>query len=417
MLNKRYEIKQTFYRLDRKIPSVLYEPVRPDERAQIAVVIMHGTDFLTYPMMPELARHGFLALAANPSHSSYPEQMLDLQVAIAFMYQYPGVKKVVLIGHSRGASLTSAYLKIAENGARVFQGSDRILPFPDMPELTPADGYMVLDANFGIMGILGLDPSVINEGNAIETDPSLDALNPQNGYDPDGSHYTQEFKKRFFRAQVKRYKGLLDLASQRLKLIEAKKGNYYDNEPFVIASGFGGLHNSKLFSLDTSLLTHTKGAYPLIHPDGSVTTETVYSVRIAKDMKERKGMFSGAALVTTVKDFLLGEIKIDDNFGYDEDSFWGVDWSSCFTCPAGNVDGITIPLLAMGMTGSYEYIEAEFIYERAASKDKSIAFTEGAGHEFETASETEKYPGQWGDTLVTTVDYITKWLLEPGRFL
>lgn len=216
MLNKRYEIKQTFYRLDRKIPSVLYEPVRPDERAQIAVVIMHGTDFLTYPMMPELARHGFLALAANPSHSSYPEQMLDLQVAIAFMYQYPGVKKVVLIGHSRGASLTSAYLKIAENGARVFQGSDRILPFPDMPELTPADGYMVLDANFGIMGILGLDPSVINEGNAIETDPSLDALNPQNGYDPDGSHYTQEFKKRFFRAQVKRYKGLLDLASQQI---------------------------------------------------------------------------------------------------------------------------------------------------------------------------------------------------------
>jgi hypothetical protein len=343
--------------------------------------------------------------------------MLDLQVAIKFMYQYPGVEKVILIGHSRGASLTSCYLKIVEKGISVFQGADRLLPFPDLPELTPVDGYMILDANYGIMSVLGLDPAILEEGNAIKIDPSLDALNPENGYDPSGSHYSPEFTKRFIHAQVKRYKNLLKLASERLALIEQGKGNYYDNEPFTIASGFGGLMNSKLFSMDTHFLSHTRGAYPLVHPDGSVTVEQIHSVRIPKDMHERKGMYQGGALNTTVRDFLLCAVKLDDDFGYDEDSFHGIDWASCFTCAAGNVEAITIPMLAMGMTGGYEYMAAEYIYEHSASKDKSIAFTEGASHEFETATETESYPGQWGNTLETTADYLTNWLLEKGRFM
>lgn len=411
-----YPIKSTFYRLDRKVASVLYEPVNPDERSRIGVVIMHGTDFLSYPLMIELAKRGFCSLAANPSHSSYPEQMLDLQAAIQFMYQYPGVEKVVLIGHSRGASLTSCYLKIAENGVSVFQGSDRLLPFPDLPKLTSVDGYMVLDANYGIMSTLGLDPAILEEGNAIKIDPALDSLNPSNGYNPKGSHFTEEFAHKFFHAQVKRYKNLLDMAADRLYHIEKGEGNYYDNEPFIIPSGFGGLFNSKLFCLDTRFLSHTRGAYPLVHPDGSVTVEQIHSVRLAMDMHERKGMYAGAALNTTVRDFLLNEVKLDDDFGYNEDSFWGIDWASCFTCAAGNVDAISIPLLTMGMTGGYEYLAAEYIYERSISKDKSIAFTEGASHEFETATETEQCPGQWGNTLATTADYLAKWLTEKGRF-
>ena len=114
---------------------------------------------------------------------------------------------------------------------------------------------------------------------------------------------------------------------------------------------------------------------------------------------------------------MLSTVCLQDDFGYDEDSFWGIDWTSCFTCTMGNVRSISVPLLTMGMTGGYEYMAAEYNYENAKSVDKTIAFTEGGQHEFFTNHDAEAYPGQYGDTLATTADYVTGWLTEPGRFL
>jgi hypothetical protein len=44
----------------------------------------------------------------------------------------------------------------------------------------------------------------------------------------------------------------------------------------------------------------------------------------------------------------------------------------------GNVESIKIPLLVMGMTGGYECLGSETIYENAGNSDKTLAFVEGA---------------------------------------
>lgn len=415
---KLYEVKTTYHQLDHFVNILMWEPAAPDERSKIAVVTMHGgySREMYHNMMHELGRRGFCSIHSVSAHSDFPSQMTDFKKVVDFAKSLPGIEKVVLMGQSRGASLMSAYQKAAENGIEVFQGPERRLPFPDMEPLTPADGIMLLDANYGFMQMLSLNPALVKEGYATKMNPELDSLNPENGYDPEGSHYPEEFRKKFIRAQVARYRNLMDMAEERLHRIEKGEGYYKDNEPFFIPEAIGTLRSSKLFSLDTSLLSHTQGEWPLIHADGSVTTEIIHSVRIPKDDAPRRGLY-GSAWPTTVKDFLLSEIKLSDDFGYDEDHFWGNDWESCFTCSTGNVKMISAPLLLMGMTGSYEYITAEFSYNNAKSEDKTIAFTEGASHGFRTAKEAEKFPGQWGDTLALTADYAAKWITAGNRFM
>jgi len=70
----------------------------------------------------------------------------------------------------------------------------------------------------------------------------------------------------------------------------------------------------------------------------------------------------------------------------------------------------------MGMTAHWEFLASETIYEMANSRDKSIAFVEGATHLYETCKECERHPGEFGDTRKTTYDYIDTWLSKPGRF-
>jgi len=41
----------------------------------------------------------------------------------------------------------------------------------------------------------------------------------------------------------------------------------------------------------------------------------------------------------------------------------------------------------------------------------------GAEHTYQTCVECETTPGQYGDTLATTYDYIDGWLGQSGRFI
>ncbi|KAG6364187.1 hypothetical protein INS49_005785 [Diaporthe citri] len=85
------------------------------------------------------------------------------------------------------------------------------------------------------------------------------------------------------------------------------------------------------------------------------------------------------ALKTTITRFLeTFAVRIDeDNFGYNAADVLGVEWAPSQTAPVGSVPGIKVPLLAMGNTGHYEYLNAEKIYLAATTSDKSIAFVEG----------------------------------------
>ena len=70
-------------------------------------------------------------------------------------------------------------------------------------------------------------------------------------------------------------------------------------------------------------------------------------------------------------------------------------------------------MLMMGMTGSYEYIAAEHLYNMAERcTDKTIAFVEGAGHMFTVDMSTEH---DWGDIVRICFDYADQWIAR--RFI
>ena len=422
-------VKTTFVHLGSGVPAVLYEPVTPGPKSEIAVFAMHSeVDYLEFSACTELSKRGYRVLCANnATHKggidadlSIDGILLDAKLAVAWLRRYPGVHKVVLLGHSGGGTLMAAYQSIAENGVKVCQGPEKIIQCSDgLAGLPPADGLMLLDSNYGLgaMMLFSLDPAVTDETSGLRRDPALDLFNPKNGFNPHGSRYSAEFVRRFQAAVGQRNQHLVQSAVDRLAKIEAGQGRFSDDEPLDIPGANYLGFNNRLFTQDTHLLAHTHGAWPLLRADGSVSTGIVPSVRVPENVTSNTASLQKGMLRTTVRNFLRTlAFRVDDDFGFDADSIHGIDWSSSYASPAGDVRTVKVPLLTLGMTGHWEYLAAEIIYENAASADKSIAFVEGATHVFTTCKPCEKTPGQFGDTLKTTYDYVDGWLSKPGRF-
>jgi len=429
MNDQHTPIKHSFAILEKKdtfhgVPSVLYEPIEPGEKSQIAVLVIHSDeDFLGHSAGSGLAKRGYRVLCANTSNRFDPldEKLVDVNVAVEYLRQILGVRKVVTLGHSGGATLMSAYQNAAENEAQAFQGPEKLIKCSDIGELLPADGVMLLDSNYGngVMTLLSLDPAVIIEDCGKNLDPELDLFDPTNGYDPQGSTYSDEFIRKYQKAQGERNNRLIDIALERLHAIESGKGKYADDEPFIVPAGAQNGFNNKLFPQDVRLLSRTRKAWPLLHADGSITTQIIPCVRRAKNNKSFSGLYRLGAIKSTVRTYLNSSaVRTTDDFGYDEDSMYGVDWLSSYNCTPGNIMDVSAPLLVMGMTGGYEFLAAEIIYDKAEKcADKTIAFVEGATHGYDTAKECEAYPGQFGDTIKTLYDYVDKWLSQKGRFI
>ena len=423
------QVKTTFVHLAQGAPAVLYEPINPGAKAQVAVFVMHSAgDYLTHSACTELSKRGYRVLCANNSNDKnglfndgvLDRVLLEVKPGILYLRKYPGVKKIVLWGHSGGATVMAAYENIAENGIKICQDDAKVYKCPNsLAALPPADGVIMGDANWGlpIITLLGMNPAVTNE-NSMMIDSDLDMFNPKNGFDPNGSHYSEDFIRRFQAGQVKRYNALVKLALDRKALIEAGKGMYSDDEPFIIAGASFNTHT--LFGTDTSLFSHTQKAWPLLHADGSLTTEVVHSLRLPESMTPKSQTTYAEALRTTVKGFLSTyAIRVSsDEFSYGkDDSLRGIDWKSSWASPEGNAEGISVPVLTMGMTGSYEHSMDEVFHEHVKSADKTLVYVEGATHGYPTCKKCEKTPGQYGDTVKTIYDYADKWLNQKGRFM
>ena len=424
------QIKTTFVRLGPGVPGLLYEPATPGPKSAIAVFAMHSeVDYLQFSACAELSKRGYRVLCANnstrkgggvDSDLNIDSILLDAKLAVTWLRRYPGVRKVVLLGHSGGGTLMAAYQSIAESGVVACQGPEKIIKCPaSLAGLPPADGLMLLDSNYGLgaMMLFSLDPAVSDETTGQKLDASLDLFNPKNGFDPQGSHYSADFIRRFQTAVGKRNTRLVQTALDRLAKIEAGQGRFSDDEPLVVPGGDYLGFNNRLFTQDTGLLAHTHKAWPLLRADGSTVIQIVPTVRVPENLTSNTALLRKGALRTTVRGFLRTlAVRVHDDFGFDADSIHGVDWSSSYALPAGSVRTVTVPLLTLGMTGHWEYLAAEIIFENAKSADKSIAFVEGATHVFSTCAACEKTPGQFGDTLKTTYDYVDRWLSKPGRF-
>lgn len=272
---------------------------------------------------------------------------------------------------------------------------------------------MLIDSNWGnaVMSLLSVDPAVTDENGLSPLDPELDLFNPANGFDPDGSTFSDEFIKKFQKAQGERNNRIIDNALSRLQKIENGESFYIDDEPLNVIGAAQGFMNNKLYAQDIRLLSYTRKPCTLVHRGGVTTTE----MRGPENKTSFTRTYSEGVLLTSVRNYLSEfAIRTLPDYGYNEDSLWGVDWSSTYSTPVGNVESIKVPTLVMGMTAGWEYIASETIYEHSASSDKHLAFVEGATHIYKTMRGGEE---KYGNAMDTIFDYVDKWLSASGRYI
>ncbi|MCD7919426.1 MAG: alpha/beta hydrolase [Clostridiales bacterium] len=414
MDNNYCKVTKTYASLRPPMQTMLYTPDVPTSGT--GILILHSdSDYLSFLPAEELAKRGYFVLCANIAKRVKPldEKMLDVKRAYTYFREVAPIGKILILGHSGGATLMSAYQSVAENGCAVFQGEEKIYKMPEIEALPPADGVLLLDSNWGngAMTLLSLDPAVEDETSGRKLNPDYDVCNPDMGYDPNGSQYSKEFIKRYMCAQRTRMTKLVGAAQERLRAINAGEGNYVDDEPFIIPGGEQIGPCNKLFPQDVSLLAHTKKAWPLLHGDGTVTEEVVHSLRQSRPTENLTQSFGRATNVTTVRTFLASSaVLAGEDYFMDESGIYGIDYASSYCCTPGNVRHISVPTLVMGLTAGYEYLASEQVYENLGSKDKTLAFAEGINHPFMVPRELEEYPGQFGDPIKVMFDYVKDWI-------
>ncbi|KAL4902904.1 hypothetical protein BDW74DRAFT_169193 [Aspergillus multicolor] len=388
---------------------------------------MHAEqDYTTFYPCSELPARGYTTLCLNNAQSKtglmndldFETMMANVDTGVSFLRTLDGIDKVIIWGHSGGGAMMAAYQDIAENGASACNGTEKIYPCSSaMDDLEPADGVLLIDANYGLstMALLSLNPAI---DPANET---LDLYSPSNGWTDDGANYTNSFVSTFYGGVARRWNSILDDALARNELIASGNGSYTDDVGLVIADANYIGFNNKIISQDPNFLSHTVHKWPLLHKDNKTTNEIVHTVRVASaGIPSDKSNFYDGALKTTVTRFLSTfAIRIvPEELSVHATGITGVQWNSSQTAPEASVAGISVPLLTMGNTGHYEYLNAEKLYLAAGkTQDKSIAFVEGAQHTIETCTQCENYPGEFGDTIKTAFDHMDLWLGKSGRFI
>lgn len=220
-----YEIKNMYLQLTHRQGAVLYRPVEAGEKSRIGVVLMHcDADYYGFLPAPELAKRGYTVLVSNVTCSRGPfeRKLEDLGRATAYLKTLPGIEKIVLLGHSGGATLMSAYQAVAEKGVQVFRQDGMIVKMQDVGTLMKADAVMLLDSNWGngVMTLVSLEPGIREDTSSRNLEPGFDLFDPANGYDTEGAHYSGAFVARYHRAQEERNNRLIAFALERLEKIE-----------------------------------------------------------------------------------------------------------------------------------------------------------------------------------------------------
>lgn len=416
-LTRQHKVRNYFVRPGWRIPAVIYEPADKTGNADIAILVMHSDeDYLSFSAGEELAKRGFCVMCANVSakFGDLDHKLRDAGTCFELMKDIFKAKTNLLLGHSGGGTLMSAYQSIAENGPSIYQSDSMLKKCPDdLAGLSAADGLLLLDSNWGnaAMRLFSMDPAITDESDSHSKDPALDLFNPENGFRPGGSTYTEEFVKAFFRGEHERNTRLNEFVLSRIKAIEEGNGAYDDDEPLVVAGAEQAFFNNKLYAQDLRFMSVTRNPHTLLGKDGVQTHELIHSLRGPENDESFTTIYGESALVTTVRSYLSNfAIRTTDEFGFDESNVYGIDWDSNYNCTTGNIKHVSAPLLVMGMTGGWEFASAETIYENAGSADKTLAYVRGADHFFRPCTHLEKEPGEFGDTLKTTYDYVEKWI-------
>lgn len=399
-LQAQNEYTATYVDLGRQ-SGVLYQPVQKTPKAGISIIVMHShQDYLNFIANAELAKRGYTVLATIPDQTEVMEnKLMNIKSAVEYLRKRENINQVLLLGHSGGATVMTAYEYLAENGRKGLENKLYQDYSSRIDHLPYADGILLFDANPGLSTVMlnSLDPNVTDETTGFQK----------------SRPYSYDQEKEYMYGQQMRYSKLVKSALERLKKIKEGTGRFADDEPLLIPASNSIRFYNKLYSSNTALLNHTKKKWPLIHADGSITIDTVYSVRAPFRPHNNTELLS-AAQNMTIRGFLSSfAMIVDENYEVLPDGFRGIHFNSNLTSPIGNIEGIHIPSLFMGMTGSYEYLTSEAIYEKSPATDKTLTFVEGASHMFTADKQAESYNHtNYGNTVKNMFNFVDEWIVK-----
>jgi hypothetical protein len=388
----------------------------------VGVLVMHRTsNVLSSLPCTELSRRGFMVLCSNPRFDNNEALVeweliaLDVRAGVNFLRNQPGITKVILLGGSGGGPTMTFYQAVAQNGPSYCQGPNKLVQCGNnLAGLPPADGIVLRDAHPGnpVNALRALNPAVFNESRPDRLNPRLNLFNPDNGYNPNGpSTYSEQFKKRYSRAQAERMNKLIDKALEIVRQMAAGTHRFPDNDAFVIgragASQAGGGAGANLFELDLSILHSTVNPQKLVKNDGTIVTQIVESVRLPDlTLAEESATFDEGAKLLTVSSFLSANaIRATDSLDYSQ-----IDWCSSNNSTPCALQNISVPILIGAMGAHYFIRDNEFHYEVSASPDKDFIVIEGAEHGITPCVPCEQFPGQYSNTVKNFFDYIAAWV-------
>ena len=209
------------------------------------VTLQHPREAITtHYMVPELLAGGvavylqFPRMVGNDIRLEHERALFDVAASVR-MLRERGYDKVLLLGNSGGAGLFTFYLQQA-NAAP----ADRITLSPGgrptglmEANLPTADGLILLSPHMGqgVLCLMGLDPSVIDESDPLSIASKLSPFMPQNGYKrpPTSASYSVDFQADYRTAQIARCERIDAAAREQIerRLASRKKIKAGDGSP------------------------------------------------------------------------------------------------------------------------------------------------------------------------------------------
>ncbi|MCH9702795.1 MAG: lysophospholipase [Actinomycetia bacterium] len=204
-----------------------------DRKPTVAMIATHyQIDFSEHYLAEYLASRGIGFLGWNTRFRGFESSFLldhalvDIGAGIRWLREVQGIETVVLLGNSGGGSLMAAYQANAVD--RHITPLEGMRPAAGLDDLLPADGYVASAAHPGRPDVLTawMDASVMDESDAIATDPDLDLFNERNG-----PPYEAEFVARYRAAQTARNEAITDWAEAELIRVRAAG---FSDRPFTV---------------------------------------------------------------------------------------------------------------------------------------------------------------------------------------
>jgi len=210
---------------------------------RIGAIVMHpASNFMGHYLIAPLAERGVTCLGLNSRYVGNDTVLLmervlqDLGAGVKFMRDELGCERVVLVGNSGGAALAAYYQAEAErfSAETMVDGDPTHLVAADLP---PVDGIALCAAHEGRSHLLlrWIDPSVVDENDALAADPALDLYATSNWADGSDSapRFESEFLARFLAAQRARRDRIETRVRARLAELRSTPGAPRD-EAFVV---------------------------------------------------------------------------------------------------------------------------------------------------------------------------------------